>query len=215
MPNTDLANALVVGVQSGYIKETKTWILGRLLKDADSLTKGELEKRHAKSESPLNVIQWEALRVSVFEVADGANHGVPDRDWVWFSRYAMIFIQLAISIVPWILYSQWGVFMINLCGNFLALIEGSLQPWKAEKWACPKKGGRKVTLTQGNGSSHAIVILGKKGVGPNLEILAQGNYTRDTSREIKVSTAVLAFLWITLLVAASGLKIDTWCKSCT
>ena len=213
MPKTDMANALVVGAQSGYIKETKTWILGRLLKDSDHLAKKELKRRLVGSDSPPNRIQWNALRISVFEVIDHATHGVPSKDWVWFSGYAVILIQLAISIVPWILHSQWGVFMITLCGNFLALIAGSLPRWKAEKWACPKGGGGTVTLTQGNGSSHAMVILGKKGVGLDLEILAQGNDLRWATPLTKISTAALAVFWIALLVTVSGLKIDTWCKS--
>jgi hypothetical protein len=100
-----------------------------------------------------------------------------------------------------------------ICGDLLAIVEGSLPKWKREKWACPKKGGATVTITQGNGSRHAMVIVGKKGVGLDLEILALGTRTAHVSRATRVATAVLTFLWILLMISGSGLKIGTWCKS--
>ncbi|RFU34668.1 hypothetical protein B7463_g1594, partial [Scytalidium lignicola] len=107
---------------------------------------------------------WEALRISVFEVIDDPKYvqGLPHRDWVWFSGFAVILVQMVIATLPWILNDEWGTFLITACGNFLALLQGSLPQWKEEKWACPKQGGATVTLTQGNGSRHAMLILGEK-----------------------------------------------------
>lgn len=157
---------------------------------------------------------WEALRVTVLEVEDNppTPHGVPKLDWVWFSGFGTIIIQLAISAVPWIIHGNWETCMVTLVGNSLALIGGSLPQWRREKWACPKKGGATVTITQGNGSRHAITILGKRGVGLDLEILARGTRTARASLLTRIATTGLAILWILLLVFAAGMQQDTWCE---
>jgi len=230
MPDTEMVNTLVIGAVSGHIRTTKTWILGRLLRDGDDLVDKEMDDREEAhippSATPSSIASsqdqlkgkakdrpWEALRVSVFEVIPGAPHGIPTRDWVWWSGYVIIIVQLAISIIPWIKSQEWGTFMIAGVGNFLALLEGSLPQWRREKWACPKTGGATVTITQGNGSRHAMVILQSRGKGLDIEILAQGTRTKKASTFTRISTAVLALLWIALLGTVSGLKIDTWCKS--
>ena len=66
-------------------------------------------------------------------------------------------------------------------------------------------------VAQGNGSHHAIVILGKKGVGLDLEILAQGTRTERASWVARIATGVLALLWIILLLTVAGIKQNTWC----
>jgi hypothetical protein len=96
----------------------------------------------------------------------------------------------------WILYDSWAAFMVTAAGTALALLEASLPQWREEKWACPKIGGSTITITQGNGSRHAIVIKGKTGVGLDLEILAQGTRTSGSSRLTRLATTVLAFLWV-------------------
>jgi hypothetical protein len=208
MPDTDMSNVQVVSAKDGWIKATKTWVLGRLLRDLNHHFNEELVRERDKTRG-----EWVALRVYIYEIESGEKHEVPNRDWVWYSGLVTIIAQLGISIVPWILSSHWGAFLVTLSGNFLALVEASLPPWKDEKWATQKSGNTTVTLTQGNGSRHAVVILTKKGDGLNLEILAQGNYIRHGSLMIRVITAVVAVLWIVLLVTVSGFKLGTWCKS--
>jgi hypothetical protein len=235
MPDADMANTIVIGAQSGHIRSTKSWVLGRLLRDIDDIVDKEMKHEQAHVPPAATGIQssvnqasqtskpattkraWEALRISVFEVIDDVSyeHGVPRRDWVWFSGYAVILVQMVISIIPWIFNGDWSTFTVATSGNILALVGGSLPQWRQEKWACPKKGGATVTITQGNGSRHAMVILGKKGVGLDLEILAAGTRTAHASRITRFATAVLAFLWVVLLITVAGLKLDTWCKSST
>ncbi|KAF8847716.1 hypothetical protein BDZ45DRAFT_636646 [Acephala macrosclerotiorum] len=206
MPDTDMANVQVIGTESGFVKTTKAWVLGRLLRDARHYITERLDSEPDATTPNQRV----AFRVYIYELQEEADHGVPNRDWVWYSRFLIILVQLAISIVPWILSSQWGAFLVTLSGNVLALVEGSLSPWKKEKWATPKRGSATVTLTQGNGSRLAMVFLGNKNVGLDLEILAQGNYIPQVSLVIKVITVVLSVLWIALLVTISGLKLGTW-----
>jgi len=204
-------------------------VLGRLLRDGDDRVDKEMEGREQAHVPPGTTglkptedakdkgkdKEWEALRVSVYELVpkaeQGTAHGTPTIDWVWLSGYVMILVQLCISIIPWIKFNEWGTFMIAVCGNLLALVEGSLPQWRMEKWAAgPRTGSATVTITQGNGSRHAMVILGTKGEGLDLEILAQGTRTKSAGILTRISTAVLALLWVALLGTVSGLKIDTW-----
>lgn len=100
MPDTDMANTLVIGATSGHRRTTKSWVLGRLLRDFGGRVDAEM--KHEQAHVPLDVPEekgptvlvtpqsgptsqpkaWEALRVPVFEVNDEApcDHGVPTLD---------------------------------------------------------------------------------------------------------------------------------------
>ena len=223
MPDTDVSNAMVIGVQSGHIRTTKSWILGKLYRVLDSGVDTDMkaEQPHVppdaqpiKSSIENTGRPWEALRISVFETVDdpGRTHGVPSRDWVWFSGFAVILLQLVVAIVPISLHQEWGTLLITVYGNALALLEGSLPQWKEEKWACPKSGGSSIILTRGNGTRHAILILGRKDAGLDLEILAVGTRTAPPSRLTRFAVAILTVNWVILLVTAAGLRLQTWCK---
>jgi hypothetical protein len=234
MPDTDMANTLVIGAASGHVRTTKSWILGRLLRDLNDKLDDEMadeaahippgeeaEAEQAAAAKPPGIVgaskkakTWEALRVSVYEVDEHppCPHGVPLLDPIWFTGWVVILVQLGISIVPWIIHADWSAFLITASGNTLALIEGSLPQWREEKWACTKTGGATVTLTQGNGSRHAIVIKGKKGVGLDLEILAQGTRTSHASVVTRIAIPGLALLWTLFLITVSGIKQNTWCE---
>ena len=73
-----------------------------------------------------------------------------------------------------------------------------------------EKGGATIALTQGNGNRYALIIMGKKGIGLDLEILARGTRTTHTSRLSRFLIVLLAVNWIALLIAAS--RLGTWCK---
>jgi hypothetical protein len=223
MPDTDVSNAMVIGVQSGHIRTTKSWILGKLFRVLDNGVDADMkaEQPHVLPDTQLikSSVEdtghpWEALRISVFETVDepGCTHGVPSRDWVWFSGFAVILLQLVIAIVSISLHQEWGTLSITIYGNALALLEGSLPQWKKEKWACPKSGGSTIILTQGNGTRHATLILESKGTGLDLEILAIGNRTAPPSRLTRFAVAILTANWIILLITAAGLRLNTWCK---
>jgi len=68
-----------------------------------------------------------------------------------------------------------------------------------------------VVLTRGNGSQHAIVILGD-GKGLDFEDLAAGQTNVDVSASwfTRVAVVVLALFWILLLITAAGIKQNTW-----
>ena len=84
----------------------------------------------------------------------------------------MIPIQFGIAAVPWGLTGE-GVFLITAGGNLLALVTGALPQWGEEKWACRRGAKKTVTVSEGNGSQHVLIIKGG-GVGLDLEDLASG-----------------------------------------
>lgn len=236
---------LVIGAESGHIRATKSWVLGRLLRDVneevDRAMRGQeaphvasSEKRKGEQDGQSDSApkrdsdaafqqtdpverkrkKWEPLRISVFEVrADkSCEHGVPSRDTVWVLGFIVIVIQLIISVLPWILYKNWTIFMITIGGNLLAITGASLPQWKAEKWSCNQKGGATVTITEGNGSRHAMVILQRKGVGLDIETLAIGTRTKDPSRLTRFAIASLALLWTGLLMTVKAMNDHMWCE---
>lgn len=226
---------MVVTAETGHSRTTSSWVLGRLLRDTndkvDEEMSGEAPHRNTgtwsnwnrslwrstmglkpKVESPTK--PWEALRIAFFEVVDNeeTEHGMPTRDLIWLSGFGVIIVQLVIAIIPWIVNNEWGTFLITCYGNMLALLGSSLPQWRREKWACPRTGGNTVTITEGNGSRFAMVIIGKRKVGLNFEILARGSRTAPASLVTRLATSCLAINWIILLITATGLQIDTWCK---
>jgi len=236
MPQSDIDEAIIVDAEAGHYRTTKTWVLGRFLRDengrlSDKLkseathqrwtTKEEIHVPTVQLENLSNPAQpkqpWEALRITVYEVDPDppCPHGVPTLDLVWYSGFAIIFIQLVIAMLAWVLNANWTIFLVTATGNALALAGGSLPQWKVEKWSCPKTGGGTVIITQGNGSRHAIVILGRwrEMIGLDLEVLARGMRTARASLVTRIASVVLALLWIVLLVTVAGLRENTWCMS--
>ncbi|KAI3390534.1 hypothetical protein diail_9272 [Diaporthe ilicicola] len=142
----------VVGAKSGHVRENHSWVIGRLLRDFEqSQTAPRVDKA-----SP----RYEALRVSVFQADSKRKAGLPARDWVWYSGFAVILIQVAISAVPTAVYHDWAPILITTSGTTLAFIQGSLRQWREEKWACPTTGGWTVSLTPGNGNILAVGLIG-------------------------------------------------------
>lgn len=64
-------------------------------------------------------------------------------------------------------------------------------------------------LTRGNGSQHAIVIIGD-GKGLDLEDLAAANVSLFPTRQTRFAVIVFAALWILLLITALGIRKNTW-----
>ncbi|KAJ4396161.1 hypothetical protein N0V93_000380 [Gnomoniopsis smithogilvyi] len=228
MPDaTTPGSTLVIGAASGHIRTTYSWLLSKFLEDFNERIDREMEDEQAHPnprdskntplvpQSGLQKIvkpEWEALRVSVYEVdrSSPIAHGVPTLDWVWFSGVAVIIAQLILAMLPWVMDNDWVPFMIIASGNVLVLFGAWLPQWKEEKWSCPKNGGATVTVTQGNGSRNAIVILKSEGAGLDFEILAQGTRTLKPSAASRLVTAVLACLWVMLLVTVAGISQNTW-----
>lgn len=202
MPSADF-RAVVIGAKSGHARDNKSWVIGRLLRDYEQRAKPHTTDK----ESP----NWEALRVSVFRLVSGSQAGRPAYDWVFYSGFVIVLIQLSIAVVPLWLYREWIVFLITICGTVLAFSHGALPQWKKEKWECPKGAGGTVTVTQGNGSRHAMVILGSQDT-PDLEILAYCDGNIVCALSTRIGSAVQTVLWLAMVITVAGLKQGAWCN---
>lgn len=192
MPSPDLP-CIVLNAENGFVTNNKSWILGRVLRDHES----------ANEVDPAIV----SIRIDVFD--QKLIHRA-DIDFVWVLGWVVMIIQTVLSVVPWIVYGDWAIFLITICGTVLALVTGALPQWQIEKWAGRPLGDgkKKVTcLTRGNGSSHIMVLLGDSGAW-DVESLAGAKAT--VPKGTVFITVVLAVLWTALLISASGLKEHSW-----
>lgn len=53
MPEADIRNVLVIGAESGHIRTTDSWVLGRFLRDYDDRVDEELKNEAPRSELAL------------------------------------------------------------------------------------------------------------------------------------------------------------------
>ncbi|KAK8030261.1 hypothetical protein PG993_011552 [Apiospora rasikravindrae] len=202
MPRPDY-DVLVVGAKSGHVRTNRSWVLGRLLHDH--------EERQGKSARPLikGDPGYEALRVSVFQVDNKKKPGTPTKDWLWYSGFGVMLLQMLLSLVPWCVSGDWTPLVITLAGNFLALLQGAIPQWRDEKWACPTSGGWTTSFTRGNGSRHVMVVLANNH-GFDLEILAGHSQPTRSSAMVRTFLFVMAMCWLVLLVSVAGLTDNTW-----
>lgn len=197
MPTSDCP-AMVVNCSNGFARETQSWALGRLLRDHE--TRCEVDAKDQEEGG-----QALSLRIDIFTLGPVTS---PNNDFVWWLGWAAILAQIGIALPPWVLYGDWGIMMVALCGNLLAAITCALPQWTQEKWAGRKLDKEKVAcLTRGNGSLHIMVFIGSEGSW-DLESLARGNSVPRP--ETRWMSLALAILWTCLLISVSGLKEHAW-----
>jgi hypothetical protein len=198
--------SIIVNCANAFPRMNQSWILGRLLRDHE--TRHEVDPTNPPSgQLPSTSPQGraESIRIDIFEL------GVPTKpslDLVWWLGWVTIIIQIIIATLPWFLNKNWGVLMVVLCGNFLALLTCALPQWRQEKWVGRTLESDNVTcLTRGNGHLHIMVFIGCRGSW-NLETLATAALVPRL--ETPIISLVLAVLWTCLLITVSGLKEHTW-----
>lgn len=150
------------------------------------------------------------LCVSVYK-ARAVNPGSPSFDLVYCTGFGTAALQLGIAAIPCGIHGDWGIMLVTVAGIILSFITGALPQWAIEKWSCRKRTEKTVILTRGNGSQHAIVIIGD-GKGLDLEDLAAGQTNVDVSasNSTRIAVIVLAAFWILLLITAAGIQHHTW-----
>ncbi|CAH0025656.1 unnamed protein product [Clonostachys rhizophaga] len=164
MPAADHA-CKVINLDNGYARANRSWIIGRLLRD--------LEKS----------ISNEALLVEIYEASEPPNGYILAGKSRWFALGAIL-VQIGISIIPFALSGDWGIFIITMLGTCLAIATAALPQWRVEKLACRARSEKKVAITTGNGSRYIMVIIGKENC-LDIEDLAAGEgppfkeYTKD------------------------------------
>jgi len=201
MPEAD-SQALIINAKTGHQRDNKAWIVGRLLRD--------FSKRAVPFPSDKASPDWEALRVSVFKWDERKTQSIPDRDWIWYSGLAVIVLQISIAIIPLALSSEWPTLVLVTTGILLASAQAALPQWRSEKWACPVN-GQTISVTQGNGHRHVMVLLGSP-KGLDLEILAAGSSNKEQPFLNKVAIVVFTACWTVFLITVAGLKQGSWCK---
>ena len=219
----------VINAKSGYTRDNTSWIIGRIVRDYDEW-KDERVSKHLKtmldakdkfdrekannevsgSGAKLKYPKRAGLCVSVYKAGE-VQAGTSGYDFVYWLGFGTTILQLGIAAIPCGVFGDWSIFLITIAGILLSFVTGSLPQWKEEKWACRDKSDKDVILTRGNGSQHAIVILGER-KGFDLEDLAAGQTNVDVSnlRKTRFALAGLATLWILLLITAAGIKQNTW-----
>ncbi|KAK5378695.1 hypothetical protein LTR11_004390 [Exophiala xenobiotica] len=221
MPLPDCACKVING-KSGYVRDNTSWVIGRIVRDFEAWvdqpvkehlagmiqTRWEQNKKVEGADAPKP--PQVGLCVSVYK-AEPAKIGSPGYDLVYWIGFATTIIQLGIAAIPCGLFGDWGILLVTVIGILLSFASGCLPQWMEEKWACRRNSDKNVILTRGNGSQHAIVILGD-GKGLDLEDLAAGQTNVDVSASTltRVSVTILAAFWILLLITAAGLKKNTW-----
>ncbi|KAL4784438.1 hypothetical protein BJX76DRAFT_347796 [Aspergillus varians] len=233
MPSPD-SPCIVINARSGYVRENHSWILGRIMRDFEVWMDGGqsdgpirrqlnrmLDQRWDRSRQSAHQTGPDSsasiprplkagLCVSVFH-ADQALPGHPGYDQLYYMGIATAVIQLAIAAIPVGIWGDWGVILVTTAGIILSFATASLPQWTQEKWSCRRHATKTAILTRGNGSQHAIVIIGT-GKGLDLEDLASGPVDMDVSQASVTTLALmaLAVLWILLLIVAAGLQHNTW-----
>ncbi|EPS33116.1 hypothetical protein PDE_08078 [Penicillium oxalicum 114-2] len=222
MPPDPDCKCKVINGRNGFTRDNSSWILGRMMRDFDQwshpATKEKVQSlldekwTELKRSRPLAKRPTRAgLIATIYEPSKTQRLGVAQRDFVYWSGIFTMAVQLGIAAIPCGLFDDWGILLITVCGNILALATGYLPQWKKEKWACRTQAKGTYILTRGNGSQHVIIIVGN-GHGLNLEDLAAGqtNIEASTNALTRLTLLVLALLWVLLLITASGVKDHTW-----
>lgn len=233
MPPPD-CKCLVINGRSGYVRENTSWIIGRIVRDFESwMDRSDPKGRVRANLDKILRDRWEYDKAKAEDIEPGAGAGVerpvqaglcvtfyntgqaikgyPGYDLVYWMGFVTTIFQLGIAAIPCAVFGDWGIFLVTIAGILLSFATGALPQWREEKWACRQKVSKNVILTRGNGSQHAIIILGN-GNGFDLEDMAAGQTNVDVSAswDTRFWMILLATLWILLLITAAGIQRNTW-----
>lgn len=148
LPEPDVG-CKVINLDSGYSRDNKNWVIGRLLRDSEA---------HVQRLKPPGN---EAIRISIWEAVENPNKPTEHRYWsihIW--GLVFMTLQLGLAIVPLLLYRDWGILLITGVGTILSIIMGALPQWTAEKLPNRQHSKSVFALTVGNGSRDVMVVRG-------------------------------------------------------
>ncbi|KAF2873711.1 hypothetical protein BDV95DRAFT_567605 [Massariosphaeria phaeospora] len=194
----------VFNLGSSYQRPNQSWLLGRLFKTYPYWMSPEVNARLQLSARDDQ--DRVALCVAVYKWRKDGQPGFPSRDLLWWSGFFVSAVQLGVAAIPFALHKDWAIFLITACGTLLCHASASIPQWRHEKWHA-RRTKKDVALTLGVGSQHVIIVLGSKD-GLDLEDLAAGRAPDMWST--RISTMVLAILWLVLLISCTGIKTNTW-----
>lgn len=227
MPSALEVSSIVITTKNGYSRPNNSWVLSRILRDYESWMdiavrlklnsimddRHNYLKSHTKPGTPVPRPQKSGLCIAVYEPSRRSRAAESRHDLVYWSGFPVILSQIAVSIVPLLSPSRdWSVMVITVVGTILSFLVGALSQWQREKWFCRRNAMNTYALTRGNGSQHALIILGN-GHGLDLEDLAAGTETLETAAagwKTKTFLFIIGWSWILLLIAAAGLSQPSW-----
>ncbi|PNP86584.1 hypothetical protein FNYG_00076 [Fusarium nygamai] len=141
--------------------------------------------------------------------AQQAIKGYPGYDALYFTGFLTCIVQVGVAAIPCGIFGDWSILAVTASGIVLSFASGALPQWSKEKWACRIDTHKAFALTRGNGSQYAIVIL-SEGKGLDLEDLAAADTGAFAESGTRLVVVALGFLWILLLITASGIRQNTW-----
>lgn len=150
----------VFNLESGYGRDNKNWIVGRILRDVET----NMHVQRPPTDGHFRIHVFRAVETSV---------GPTQFQYTKLHLFGLLLIlaQLALSAIPIILGGEWDILLITSAATLLAQITGMLPQWTAEKLPYQQRRSGIYALTQGNGSREVVVIDGQ-GVCLNLEEMA-------------------------------------------
>ncbi|KAF5235242.1 hypothetical protein FAUST_7207 [Fusarium austroamericanum] len=166
----------VLNLKSGYARENKNFVLGRLLRDLEAIeTRKEALAYKGHGDGSYNY----GLKISVFEATYNKN-GRTEFSWNWVHAVGIIItiLQLALAFIPFIVHRTWSILLITGAGTILVQWAGVLPQWRAEKLPNRQRSNQVYAMTSGNGSRDVMVILGY-GNCLDLESLATSQSPRN------------------------------------
>ena len=160
--------AKVINLDTGYTRENRNWVVGRLLRDNGIRLSKKL---------PLDN---KAIRIAVYSAQPRGKHSSrAAAGAVGIIGILVMTTQCLIAAVPIIVDNEWEIFLVTTVGTLLALSTGALPQWRAEKLPQRQQSDKNIALTSGNGSRDIMVILGR-GNSIDLEELASSETPRSS-----------------------------------
>ncbi|KAK9418358.1 hypothetical protein SUNI508_08085 [Seiridium unicorne] len=140
----------VFNLETGYVRENRNWVIGRLLRDQSAY----MSRKEAAPHAGIRIAVWEALNI-------------PNQRHTGFS-YSKVhvwgvfttIVQLVVAAIPLILNGRWGILLITCAGTLLAIMAGGLPQWRAEKLPNRQSCKKVFALTTGNGARDIMIING-------------------------------------------------------
>jgi hypothetical protein len=148
----------VLNLKSGYLRENKNFVLGRLLRDLEAI---ETRKESLAQEEHGEDSSGYALKITVFEATWNKN-GRTEFSWSWVHAVGIVItiFQLLLAFIPFIVHRTWSVLLITGAGTLLVQWTGLLPQWRAEKLPNRQRSDQVYAMTSGNGSREVMVIFG-------------------------------------------------------
>ncbi|KAI0411710.1 hypothetical protein F5X98DRAFT_380475 [Xylaria grammica] len=74
----------------------------------------------------------ESLRIDIFRLKPPTG---PDPDFVWWSGWFIIIVPIAIAVVPWVRFGDWGILLVTLSGSVFTISRGDVDRSREGKGA--------------------------------------------------------------------------------